>query len=51
MAMRKSVGSVGNNFPLSGFDKRPAESPVCLPNSASPMLLRWRMDRNFSPIE
>jgi hypothetical protein len=51
MAMRKSVGRVGNNFPLSSFDSKAAERPVCLPNSTSPMLLRSRMERSFSPIE
>src|ERR1700677_4617815 len=31
MAIRNSVGSVGNNFPRSTFESIAAESPVCLP--------------------
>jgi hypothetical protein len=27
--MRKGVGRVGNNFPLSSFDSNPADSRVC----------------------
>jgi hypothetical protein len=49
--MRNSVGSVGNNFPRSSFDSNAAESPVCLPNSTSPMPLRNRRVRSFSPME
>jgi serine/threonine protein kinase len=48
-AIRSSVGSVGNSLPRSSFESIAAERPVCLPNSTSPMLLRKRRLRSFSP--
>ena len=47
MAMRNSVGSVGCITSRSSFESSAGESPVCLPNSTSPMLLRSRSRRSL----
>jgi hypothetical protein len=36
MAMRKSMGSGGNNFPLSSSESRAAESPIQADKKAMP---------------
>ena len=50
MEIRNSVGRVGCITSRSSFESSAGESPVCLLNSSSPMLLRSRSRRNLLPI-
>src|SRR5690242_15330321 len=50
MAMRSSVGSVGNRFPRSIFDSSAGDRPVCSPICTSPSFLFARSVRIFGPI-
>src|SRR5579859_4539864 len=50
MAMRARLRSVGTTRPVSSWERKLAESPVCLPNSTSPMDFFSRNRLIRSPI-